>query len=57
MKNEAFLSEAAGATTISEWEKALKDYNVSFEQLLPNNEKKMLALKEKDSEQIELTKN
>lgn len=51
---EKFLSKASEVTTTGDWRNALESYNVTFEQLLSNNDKKTLALKKSDSDTIEL---
>ncbi|WP_145046768.1 hypothetical protein [Paenibacillus xylanexedens] len=51
---EKFLSKASEVTTTGDWRKALESYNVTFEQLLSNNDKKTLALKKSNSDIIEL---
>ncbi|WP_440111651.1 hypothetical protein [Paenibacillus sp. QZ-Y1] len=51
---EKFLSKASEVTNTGDWKKALELYNVTFEQLLPNNEKKTLAIKKENSDIIEL---
>lgn len=51
---EKFLSKASEVTTTGDWRKALELYNVTFEQLLSNNDKKTLALKKANSDIIEL---
>ncbi|WP_211745672.1 hypothetical protein [Paenibacillus sp. Marseille-Q4541] len=51
---EKFLSEAAGATSITNWKEALQTYNVTFEQLLPDNKRKTLAVKQENSQIIEI---
>ncbi|CAH1205313.1 hypothetical protein [Paenibacillus sp. JJ-223] len=50
---EKFLSKASEVTNTGDWKKALELYNVTFEQLLPNNEKKTLAAKKENSDVIE----
>ncbi|QOS80578.1 hypothetical protein JNUCC31_06650 [Paenibacillus sp. JNUCC31] len=51
---EKFLSKASEVTNTGDWKKALELYNVTFEQLLPNNKKKILAIKKENSDIIEL---
>lgn len=50
---EKFLSKASEVTTTGDWRKALESYNVTFEQLLSNNDEKTLALKKSNSDIIE----